>query len=163
MVRNSLRCGAYVSFLSMVCLAQSWENLSTLRPGDRIQVVDQKFHSVDARFIRVFSEGITFERAAGRGGKEVTVARAEVLRVSLNANTGRHRKTMIGLTVGAGAGAALLGGISAARCCNSDYTATFIIGTNATIGAGIGAALGALAGHGRWSNETLYRSERKRR
>jgi hypothetical protein len=40
---------------------QSWENLRTLRVGERIQVVDQRLKSQNGTFLSVSDDAITFQ------------------------------------------------------------------------------------------------------
>ncbi|MBI2817265.1 MAG: hypothetical protein HYX72_10025, partial [Acidobacteria bacterium] len=78
---------------------QSWDNLRTLRAGEKIQVVDQKLKSQNGTFIAVSDDALTF-----RVGKDhVTIQQADVFRVS-SRERGRSRggNTLIGLAVGAG-------------------------------------------------------------
>ena len=159
-------CSFSMIFLASIVGAQSWDNLSSLKPGDGIQIVDQKLHDYKGKFVSLTDDAITFDtasnkRAAKGASGPVTLQRADVLRISATGSR-RHRNTMLGLAVGAGAGAAILGGAVAANCCNSDYTAAYAIGLPAAAGAGIGALVGAGLGHGLSPSDTLYRGERKR-
>ena len=80
---------------------ESWDNLRTLQVGEKIQVVDQKLKSQDGRFRSVSDEAITFQADQD----EVSVQRADVLRVSSRKGMGRGKHALIGLAVGAGVGA----------------------------------------------------------
>lgn len=161
----------YIRCFGLICLAlmmgaQSWDNLNSLKPGDGIQIVDQKLHDYKGRFVSLTGDAITFEtasnkRAAKGASAQVTLQRADVLRISATGSR-RHRNTMLGLGLGAAAGAAILGGAMAANCCNSDYTAAYAIGLPAAAGAGIGALVGVGLGRGLSPSDTIYRGERKR-
>jgi hypothetical protein len=130
---------------------QSWDNLRTLRAGEKIQVVDQKLKSQNGTFVAFSDDAITF-----RPGKdEVTVQHADVFRVTSREHHKRRRNTLIGLAAGAGAGAVV-------GCANSGWESgekcmwalPFALGVGG-IGAGIGAALPA-------GNPTIYRAERRK-
>jgi hypothetical protein len=117
----------------------SWENLNVVRPGQKIEVVDMKLKSYKGGLAAVTDEGITL-----RVGKdEVTVARGEVVRVSLRENSKRGRNELIGVATGAGAGA-VPAGIAAKACANEGGSCPGpvfgMLGVGASLGAGIGAA-----------------------
>lgn len=160
------QCCFSLILLAPIAGAQSWDNLSSLRPGDGIHVVDQKFRDYRGGFVSLSGDAITFDMAAGKraakgASRQVTLQRLDVLRIS-GSGSRRHRNTVLGLVVGAAAGAAILGGGVAANCCNPDYTKAYAIGLPAAIGAGLGAAVGAGLGHRLSTSDTLYRGERKR-
>jgi hypothetical protein len=83
--------------------AQTWENLKTLRAGERIQVVSQTLKSHDGRFLSSSDEAINFRV----GQQEMAFQRADVLRVSSREHMSRTKKTLIGLGIGTGAGLAI--------------------------------------------------------
>ena len=128
---------------------QSWDNLKTLREGEKIQVVDQKLKSQNGTFVSVSDEDITIQSDQDA----VTIQRGDVLRVSSREHHKRLRNTLIGLVVGAGAGAAM--GASEAESHNRREVAAYMVPTLGGIGAGIGAAMPA--GH-----PTIYRAERRK-
>ena len=57
---------------------QSWDNLQTLREGEKIQVVDQKLKSQNGTFVSFSDEAITFQADKD----QITIQRADVFRVS---------------------------------------------------------------------------------
>ena len=103
------QCSRAVSILLFLLIviahahAQTWENLKTLKAGERIQVVSQTLKSHDGRFLSYSEEAISFLV----GQQEIAVPRADVLRVSSRAHMSRTTKTLIGLGIGAGAGLAV--------------------------------------------------------
>ena len=130
---------------------ESWDNLRSLRAGEKIQVVDQKLKSQNGTFVSVSDEAITFQA----GKDAVTVQRADVFRVSSREHHKRLRNTLIGLAAGAAVGAAS----GAREAGNPDWPggaagAALLAIPLGGIGAGIGAALPP--GH-----PTIYRVQRK--
>ena len=90
---------------------QSWDNLRTLRAGEKVQVVDQKLRSQNGKFASVSDESITVQE----GKDSVTIQRAYVFRVnSRERGRSRGRNTLIGLAVG-GLGGLGLGVVMAAN------------------------------------------------
>ncbi len=74
---------------------QSWENLKQLKVGDEIQVVQMNIKSPQGTFLGVSEEVISLRVKES----EVTLPRADVLRVSLREKSKRLRNTLIGLGV----------------------------------------------------------------
>jgi hypothetical protein len=132
---------------------QSWENLRTLRVGERIQVVDQRLKSQNGTFLSVSDDAITFQLEQN----EVAIQRVEVLRLSSREHLGRGKKTLIGLGIGAGIGAAT-GAIVGASVNDSWFGPGAYAGAFLVLGGAAGAGVGAFlpAGH-----PTIYRAERR--
>ena len=131
---------------------ESWDNLRSLRAGEKIQVVDQKLKSQTGTFVSVSDEAISLRV----NQDEISVQRADVLRVSSSEGMGRGKHTLIGLAVGG------VGGLAVGLALGSLFTEpneglkdpAFLpafIGLGAGIGAGIGAALPA-------GRPTIYRA-----
>lgn len=128
----------------------SWENLKQLRPGQKIEVIDMKWKSLKGTFVAVSDEAILLRT----DGNEVSVLRADVLRVSLREHSRRGRNTLIGLGVGAGAGFAIGRAIDCGRLTEKcDPLATLI---TFPLGAGLGAAIGS----GFSGFQTVYRANK---
>jgi len=130
---------------------ESWDNLRSLRAGEKIQVVDQKLKSQTGTFVSVSDEAISLRV----NQDEISVQRADVLRVSSSEGMGRGKHTLIGLAVGG------VGGLAVGLALGSLFTEpneglkdpAFLpafIGLGAGIRAGIGAALPA-------GRPTIYR------
>jgi len=133
---------------------QSWDNLKTLREGEKIQVVDQKLKSQNGTFVSVSEEAITFQA----GKDAVTIQRADVFRVSSRERgRTRGRNALRGLAVGAGIGLAL-GGAMAASHAEDIPLAVELVGLPLELG-GIGAGIGAALPPG---HPTIYRAERRK-
>jgi hypothetical protein len=110
----------------------AWTNLSTLRPGQKIQVVEIKSNKHSGSFVSFSETAISYQDDAG----EQSVPRQNVRSVKLGASKRRLRNTLIGAGVGAGAGAAIGVGMWENR--------GFIGGKG--VGALVGAAVGFVAG-----------------
>jgi hypothetical protein len=127
-----------------------WDNLQSLRPGQRIQVVQTDLKSYAGDFLSVSADGIRFRVK----NDERMVGRADVFRVGLRSGARRGRNALIGAAVGAGVGVAAGAGALAAT--NGSDSAGAIVATTTAIGAGAGGALSAIpAGY-----STLYRASK---
>jgi hypothetical protein len=128
---------------------QSWDNLGQLGAGRRIVVVDRSMKTVEGVFTGYTEDAITLR---GDGG-DVSVPRASVYRVSLQRDPRRGRKALIGAASGAGAGLAAAA-IRGATYHEAGETSVFMM-VYTPIGAGIGAATGAVWPAGK---VTVYRA-----
>ena len=136
----------------------SWDNLKTLRVGEKIQVVDQRLKSLTGTFVGVTEEAISFQV----GQDSVTVQREDVLRVTCRERSRRGRNALIGLGIGAAAGAAGMV-IALEKTTNGpvyyDGEAAAQIASGAILVGGIGAGVGAAFP----SHPTIYRAKSRRR
>jgi len=157
-----LTMGLFVSLLgaglgSAQTAADSWDNLRTLRVGEKIQVVDQRLRSFTGTFVGVTEETISYQV----GQDSVTVQREDVLRVTSRERTRRRRNALIGLGIGAAAGAAG-SAIALEKATNGpvyyDGEAAAWIAAGAFWGGAIGAGVGAAFP----SHPTIYRAERRK-
>ena len=144
-----------VCVLGMPCMAfgqtgkSSWENLSALQAGHRIQVVEMSSKKVSGAFVNITDTTISLQESGG----EQTIQRQDVRIVKLMENKHRMRNAAIGAAIGAGAGA----GAGAAVGNGSggfDFTRQ-----GAGIGAGAGAVIGAIVGALLPCHETMYRAK----
>jgi len=127
-----LVCVLAISCASWAQGDQSWTNLSTLSPGQKIQIVEMNSKKHSGAFVSFTETAITYEDSAG--GQ--TIPRQDVRSVKLGANKRRLRNTLIAAGVGAGAGAA----IGAGTWENNGFLG------GRGVGATVGVALGFLAG-----------------
>ncbi|MCJ7502186.1 MAG: hypothetical protein MUP80_03890 [Acidobacteriia bacterium] len=132
----------------------SWNNLKQLRVGEKIQVVDQKLKSLTGTFVGVTEEAISLQV----GPAPVAVQRVDVLRVTSRERTRRGRNALIGLGIGAAAGAVGLA-IYAEKATHGPVYDRWV-----PIAAGVfwGGAVGAGVGAAFPSHPTIYRSERRK-
>jgi hypothetical protein len=128
----------------------SWTNLSTLRPGQKIQVVETNSKKHSGTFVSFSEAAIVYEDTAG--GQ--TIPRQDVRRVKLMENKHRLRNALIGGAVGAGVGAGI--GAAKSECSGPDCINVIGRGTVAAIGATVGAAVGAVVGAFLPSHHTIY-------
>lgn len=106
---------------------ENWDNLKNLRVGKKIRVVDADLRRLKGRFVRVSQDALTFRvKKDGHYREEMTTPRAKIRMVSL-----RHSKA------GEVLGAILLGALLA--------TGEARTGTEAAIGAGVGALVFGIA------------------
>ena len=124
--------------VSAVSAAQpTWTNLSKLKPGQKIQIVEKDAKKHSGTFLALSETAITFTE----GTSERSIQKADVRSVKLQ-NKRRLRNTLIGTGLGAGTGAAL-----GAATAPSDsffgkgYAAAFV----GTAGAAVGTARVPLA------------------
>jgi len=136
--------------LSCVSSAQgnraSWADLSGLRAGQKIQIVDINSKKHSGTFVNVSDTAIWYQEAAG----EQTIQKQDVRSVKLMQDKHRFRNTLIGGAVGAGAGA----GIGAASWENHGYLGGR--GVGAEVGAVIGFVGGAFVGVSLPSHRMIY-------
>jgi hypothetical protein len=136
--------------------ADSWDNLKRLRAGQKIEVVDMNLKSVKGTFTSFSGEAISLQTKQD----QVTVARADVLRVSDREHSKRFRNALLGGAIGAGIGlAAEEVGTRRAQPISKyrgEYRAIGLI--LVPIGAGAGVGLGAACP----SFRTIYRAEARR-
>jgi hypothetical protein len=123
-----------------------WENVTSLKPGEKVGVIQTNQKRVEGRFQFATESGITI-----RADREITVPKTEVVRVYRHGGHSRTTKALIGAAIGVAAGGILYGTVGDRfRNEGQDVSAGLWIGGGAGIGAGIGALLG---GH----DQTLYR------
>lgn len=123
-----------------------WQDLSTIRPGTRVDVVDQHLRKQSGKFVRFSDTDITLQTE----GKEIAIPREQVYRVT--AGRGRKRNTLIGMAVGGGIGLGI--GLATVLAYHGDIEGIAAVGTTA-FGAGVGAGIGAAVP----PHTTVYRSE----
>jgi len=82
---------------------ESWANLKQLQPGEKIEVTDTNLKVQNGTLLSVSEEAISFRTRKA----EVNIARPDVLRVRSSGGSHRTRWTLIGMGMGAAAGAAI--------------------------------------------------------
>ncbi len=127
-----------------------WNNLQQLRVGDKVEVVRTDLSKHKGTFLSFSDEAISL-----RVGKdEVGVQRPIVFRVSSREHSKRLRNTLIGLGIGAAAGAVVGAAAVAGKPRQAgERRLSMVIGT--LIGAGAGTVVGAaFPGY-----QTIYRAK----
>ncbi len=128
----------------------SWENVKRVRTGRKIEVIDMRLRSVQGKFVACSDDAIVLDGDRDR----ITVPRANVFSVKDRQGPGRGRRALLGLAIGAGAGAAI-GAVRGATYHEEGETGVFMLAWT-PIGAGIGAAAGATIPVG---EKTIYRAK----
>jgi hypothetical protein len=144
---------ALLAALSQVAFAQgeqSWDNLSRLRAGQRIEVTDTKLRSTEGSFTGYTGDAISLRLDRG----EVSIARSDVFSIKNREASHRRRNVLLGLAIGAAGGLAA-GGIRGATYHEAGETGVFML-VYTPIVAGIGAGLGAALPAG---PVTVYRAK----
>jgi hypothetical protein len=118
-----------------------WEALKSVPPGDEIKVSLRTGDTVKGRFLSASDDDLTLSR----GKKTASVPRAEVARVYRLFSKSVVKSTLIGLGIGAGAGALIGKESFEGEIGEAELGAAFI----GAIGAGVGTLLGYLAGRGK--------------
>ncbi len=149
--RLVLCCLLISAVVPLVAAQESrWDNLSSIKTGTKIEVVEQSLKKTSGRFVRFSNSGLTLNIDSN----DVSIPRAQIHRVTILGKN-RKRNTVIGLGVAGALGAAWGGGLHAAGAdITGGQAAAFAAGV-AGIGAGIGAILPA--------SKTVYRAERATR
>jgi len=128
--------------LPCVSLAQlnqaSWANLSVLRSGQKIQIIDaaSKVHS--GTFTSVSESAISFTQTTS----EKSIQKQDVRTVKLMENKHRLRNTLLVGAAGAGVGAAI-GAATHKGCSSQSFCIDF---GGKALPAGIGAVIGGIGG-----------------
>jgi len=123
----------------------SWENLNTLRPGEKIQIQDMNSTKVSGTFLNVSDAAISLHE----GARQEMVQRPDVRSVTLSKGQHRLRNTLLGAAIGVGAGAA----IGAATYQNGFLGRRFQAFGGALFGSVGGTVVGAV-----WpDHKTIYR------
>lgn len=131
--------------------SSKWENLNSLRAGEKIQVLDAAGKKHSGSFSSVTSAAIVLH---GKSGDE-TIQRDTVLRVSAGGH--RKRNILIGAAVGAGALAAA-GAAGTSGSCSSFCIGKVTRGDVTAAAAGLGAVAGAVIGAVLPTHKTIYRA-----
>jgi hypothetical protein len=116
----------------------SWTNLSALRAGQKIQVVEMNSKKHSGTFVIVSDTAITYQEPTG----ERAIQHQNVRSVKLMKNDHRLRNSLIGAGVGGGVGA----GIGAATFSPCSSQSFCIQPGGRALPAGIGAVVGLVGG-----------------
>jgi len=127
-----------------------WSDVSHLKAGQGIEVIESSVKSHHGQFLTVTDELLTLQE----NGSEVSIKRADVVRVSTSSSPRRGEHALIGLVVGGAIGA----GIGAASGSAHGFLGGSSRGITALVGIAIGAPSGALVGALIPAHTTVYRA-----
>jgi len=131
----------------------NWANVNSVPVGEEIRVSLEGKKSFRGQFQSVSDESLVIFAA----NTQQSLARAQILRVSVRSESHRKRNTLIGLGVGAGAGLGIGAGLD--HSCNSSCWFNDNIGKAVftPLGALIGTVIGVAWPTGGWHE--VYRSK----
>jgi hypothetical protein len=141
---------------SLLCAQKekgSWSDLNRLKAGQGIEVIESSMKSHLGQFLTVTDESLSLQEK----GSDVSIKRADVVRVSTSSAPRRGEHSLIGLVVGGaiGAGVGALAGSSGSKTGFLDFNTR---GIAALIGVALGAPSGALVGAVVPAQRTVYRA-----
>lgn len=131
----------------------NWDNLKTLTPGGKTQIVLKDKKSYLGKLQTASDEGIVVRLGTG----DHTFSRPDVLRVSTKGESHRLRNALIGAGVGAGVGLGV--GVAGDNACKQNcigFGSGLAKKVFTLAGAIVGAAVGAALPTGRWHD--VYRA-----
>ncbi len=130
----------------------SWDNLKQLQVGQPIEVVNTRLRALKGEFISYTDEAVSLRL----GKQEQSVARQEVVRVSVRGASHCKRDMILGAAIGGGTVLAIGLLIDVPASNEGNGCAGCVVGFTAT-GAGGGLTLGALS---RPEYRTIYRAKK---
>ena len=144
--RLVVRCLGAVLILAPLLHAQQsqWRDLNQIRPGTKIQVVENSLKSTSGKFVTFSETDITLKVE----NNDVVIPRDQIHRVSISGKN-RKRNTLIGLAIGAGAGAGV--GAATRQVVKESWVVPGMMLAYAGVGTGVGAVVPAA--------KTVYRAE----
>jgi hypothetical protein len=143
-----------VCVLVMPCLSSarnnkaSWDNLSSLQPGQKIEVLEMNTKRHSGIFLSFSDTSISLKEAAA----DQTIPKQSVRRVTLMKNKHRLRNALIGAGIGAGVGAIIGVAVN-----HNGKDPSFIPEAAPLILGTLGLVIGAVAGVAAPIYETLYK------
>ncbi len=124
----------------------AWGNLSQLRPGQKIQVVDMQMKTFGCEFVSFTDDAIVIRR-----GKAVeSIERVNVERISIRDTSRRGRNMILGAAI---AGGIALGASIPFMVSSESGCSPCAIAIPAAFGAGAGLGAGA-------THRTIYRADK---
>ena len=149
-MRNATLATLFLMLIPVLATAQSapdsWDNLKQLRPGQKVEVVDAKMKTYNGKFVSFTDEAITIHEAK----TDVSVPRAEVVRVTVGDNSHRTRNMLLGAAIGGGI--AIAATIVPLVASSNEGNGCGLCAAGIAAGFGGGTALGMIPGH-----RTIYR------
>lgn len=124
-----------------------WEAVNAIAAGTRIEIVHGALKRSNGTMVSCTDTAVTIETGAGT----TVIPRSEVKRASVIRHS-RKKRTLVGMAIGAGAGAAIMA--IGAQAGDIDLRYDYLIGGGAVLGGAIGAGVGSLVG----GPVTVYRT-----
>jgi len=129
---------------------RTWDKLTQLSPGTKIEVLEALSGTIQGQLVSIDDQGLTLRRKDKESDATETIARADVVSVTVKRPSLKRIALLagVGSAVGALAGGSRCKGpmdynsIQGATCRNRN--GYYLNGTGGAIGAGAGAALGLL-------------------
>lgn len=133
----------------------SWENLSALTAGQKVQVVDLHAKKFSGTFVNFSPTSISLQQQSGAQ----TILRQDIASVTLMENHHRMRNALIGFGVGTGAGIGI-GAATYHKCTATGFACAGYHGEGLNIGVGavFGGAAGAVVGALWPSHKNIFRA-----
>jgi hypothetical protein len=120
----------------------TWDNLGTLKLGNRIGIIQSDRRWVEGRFAGFSDSGISI-----RADQLITIRKAKVILVCLRPRARRSLRVIVGTAIGAGAGVLLTATVGQRlRNEGQNVPASAWIAGGAAVGAGVGALRGGRYG-----------------
>lgn len=128
--------------------SRDWSAVQTIAGGEKVVVRTLAGDRVEGRFESASETSIVILR----DGRDFSIAREDIGRVSYKGGKSRTTAALIGAAIGGGGGLLISGPIYKAS--GGDFADEFVP-ASALLGAGIGAGIGALLGKGK-KDITIY-------
>jgi hypothetical protein len=147
-------------WLAPVASAQTasgdWSSLKAVAAGSRLSVKLKSRKTVEGKLTGVSDDGLSLTA----GGKPTEIKAADVLRVYTVGGGSAKKAALIGLAVGAGAGAAI--GLAASSASDDGFDKIDHVATAGltVLGGGAGALIGYAVGRGRHKRVLVYEAAR---
>ena len=141
-----------VAWPSLAADKGQWDNVQSLRLGDRIRVTQSDRKRIEGRFESATESAVTL-----RADKSVALSKNNVVRVEKR-RLSRGTKALIGLGVGAGVGGALSAGMANASSNEGFFGSSALVAVTIVATSALGAGFGALSGSG---YKTIYRRDNR--
>ena len=134
---------------------ESWRNLSALRAGEKIEVVEASLKKHKGILVTVSEESIRLREDA----TDQTINKENVMRVTRLEKSHRLRNALIFGAVGAGTGAIIGVAAGAGGSCKGSYFVNCSAAKRAAFGGVSGLVVGFPVGAAVPSHDTVYRAK----
>ena len=134
--------------LGLAAQTPDWNNVKSIAPATQILIARAGSSAVRGELQSVSDDSISINASSG----QQSVPRGQVARLSVRKKGNRGRHALIGLVIGAGAGA-VVGAASYSSCngfCIINPSRGALAGAGAAVGGLLGAGVGALLPSGGW-------------